>query len=171
MQTLGDLLNTISTNPTPIYTFCGAVLVITAVLHFVVGKQDAQHKPWNVIYSLLVYAVSIPGIFAICLSVYQFLFERKSILDMNLVIQVLPVLLMVVCLYLIKLSVNLRLLPGFGKLSSLLLTIALVFMFMFVIDRTRLIIGIFSYMPIYQVVLLFTGLFLLFRFGLRRLLG
>jgi len=148
--------------------YCGVIIVVIAVLHFVVGKEDAQYSPWCGIYSVLVHLVTIPGMAAIFFSVYLFLFERQSIMDTSITVQVLPIILMIVSLFLIKTNVSLRSLPGFGRLSSLILTISLVLALMWVLDKTRLILGAFTMLPIQYVALIFIGLFLAVKFAMRR---
>ena len=155
-------------NPSLIYTLCAGILVIIGVLHLVVGKEDAQISPWNYIYSTIVYIVSIPGIAAFFFNVYLFMFERQSIMEMSISVQILPIVLMIVALYLIKLNVSLRDLPGFGRLSTLILTISIVLFVMWILDRSRLILGVFSYMPIQYVLLLFVGIFLVIRLLMAR---
>jgi len=148
--------------------YAGVILTIIIVLHFVVGKEDAQYTPWNAIYSVLVYLVTIPGMAAVFFNIYLFLFERQPIMDTNVIVQILPVILMIAALLLIKINVSLISLPGFGKLSSLILTISLVVALMWILDKTRLIMGVFTMIPIQYVALIFIGLFLFVKFSMRR---
>jgi len=57
--------------------------------------------------------------------------------------------------------------PGFGKVSGLMMMIASTMILMWVVDRTR--IWVVSYLPFHQVLLIFAGLFLVIRFGWRRM--
>ena len=167
-MTLGECLTGLSNNPTLILGFAGVILTIIGVLHFVVGKEDAQYSPWSGIYSTLVYLVTIPGMAAVFFNIYLFLFERQPIMETNLMVQIVPIILMIVALFLIKINVSLRSLPGFGKLSSLILTISVVLALMWVLDKTRLIMGAFTMVPIQYVALIFIGLFLIVKFAMRR---
>lgn len=167
-MTLGDCFQSFSTNPSLIYGYCGAILVVIAVLHLVVGKDDARMSPWNYIYSALVYLVTIPGLLAIFFNVYLFLFERQSIMETNIMVQILPIILMIVGLFFIKMTVSLVRLPGFKTIPTLMMTISVVLLIMWVMDRSRLILGIFSYMPIQYVLLLFAGLLIGMRFMMRK---
>ncbi len=167
-MTLGDFLSRLSDNPNLVMGYCAVILVIITVLHFIVGKEDAQHSPWCGIYSVLVYLVTVPGMAAVFFNIYLFLFERQSIMETSMTVQILPIILMIAALFLIKINVSLRSLPGFGKLSSLILTISLVLALMWVLDKTRLIIGAFTMLPIQYVVLIFVGLFIFVKLAMRR---
>lgn len=83
-------------------------------------------SPWKYLYSFLIYAVTIPGLFAISLSIYLFFFERGSIMDANIFTQVLPIISMLLTISIIRKTVDLDLIPGFNKLSSLMLVISIV---------------------------------------------
>lgn len=167
-MTLGEGIQKLSDNPSLAIGYTIGIPIIILVLNLVVCKDEGEESPWKYIYSTLIYLVMIPGIFSLFFSIYLFLFERRSIMDTNLYIQVLPILLMVTSVWLIKRNVELKSLPGFGKLSSLVMTIGLVILLMYILDRTRIGIIAFTYMPIQYVFLFFGGLLLLIRYGFRR---
>jgi hypothetical protein len=73
---------------------------------------------------ILVYAVCIPGVFAVTLNIYLFLFERQSVWQANIILQFLPVISMGITLMLIKSKIPFSLIPGFGKISGFLTLIA-----------------------------------------------
>ena len=81
--------------------------------------------------------------------------------------QVLPILSMVITLLLIQRNVNFDDVPGFDKLSGLIMVITAALVFMWIIDKTRII--VFSYVPFHQVLLLFAGLMVVIRFGWKRI--
>ncbi len=170
-MTLGESIQRLSDNPTLVIGFALAIPIIILVLNFIVCKDEGEEVPWNYIYSTLIYLVMIPGIFALFFSIYLFLFERQSIFDTNLYVQVLPIMLMVISVWLIKRNVELKYLPGFGKLSGLVMTIAVVMLLMYLLDRTRIGIIAFTYMPIQYVLLCFVGLLFLIRYGFKRFAG
>lgn len=167
-MTLGDCLESLAINPSLGFTFYGAIMVIIAVLHLVVGKDDALISPWKYIYSTIVYLVTIPGLAAVFFNIYLFLFERQPIMETNLMTQILPIAMMIVALFFIKMTVSLVKLPGFKTIPTLMMTISVVLILMWVLDRSRLILGVFSFMPIQYVLLLFVGLFIVMRLMLRK---
>ena len=97
------------------------------------------------------------------LSIYVFVFERRSIFDTDIYTQILPIISMVATLFLIRRNVNLDLVPGFDKITGLIMMIASVFAFMWVLDKTR--IWVVSYLPFWQGLLIFAGLLLVLRWG------
>jgi hypothetical protein len=145
--------------------FIGIPLI--ALLAGMFAKGEGHLSPWKFLYSTLIYLVAVPGIFAVTLSIYFFLFERRSILDTNLYTQVLPVLSMVVTLLVIKKQVSLDQVPGFGKISGLIMVIATVMCLMWIIDKTH--IYAITFMPFYVVILILLAGFFVIRLGLRRL--
>ena len=167
-MTLGESIQKLSESPSLVIGYAIAIPIIILVLNLMVCKDEGEESPWNYIYSSLIYLVMIPGIFALFFSIYLFLFERRSIMDTNLYVQVLPVILMIISVWLIKRNVELKDLPGFGKLSGLVMTIGLVILLMYIFDRTRFAIVAFTYMPIQYVLLFFLGLLLLIRYGFKK---
>ena len=167
-MTLGDFFNSVSDNPTaPLVYFCGVPFI--AFLAWFFGKGEGHQSPWKYLYSLLSYMVSIPGIFALTLSIYFFLFERRSILDMNIYTQVLPVVSMLLTLWLIRRNVDFDAVPGFDTLGSLIFINIIVISMMWILEKTHIV--IFSFMPFYQFVLVFIGFLLLMRFMLKKVFG
>lgn len=142
-------------------------LPLTAFLASVFGRGEGHLSPWKYLYSFVVYAASIPGIFAILLNVYLFLFERQPIMQANIYTQILPILIMVLTLWLVKRNVAFDDIPGFGRLSGLMLMILAILAMMWVLDRTHIIAV--TFMPFQQVLLILIGLFILARWGMKRL--
>lgn len=132
------------------------------------GKGEGHLSPWKYFYSALVYLVCIPGIFAIFLNIYLFLFERRSIFETDVFTQVLPIFSMIGSIVIIRNNVDLDLVPGFGKLSGLFTLISAILIIMFFIDRTRII--AFTYVPIGYLLLIFAGLLLLARWSFKKML-
>ena len=167
-MTLGEFFQAVSDEPVYI-VFYFAILPFTALLAgWLADKEEGRESPWKYLYSTLLYLVCVPGIFAVTLDIYLFLFERRSIFDLNLLTQVLPILSMVITILIIRRNVDMSYIPGFDKLSGLVIMITATLIIMWFIDRTRII--VFSYMPIQYVLLLFAGLLLVVRFGWGKLM-
>ncbi|HLF64703.1 MAG TPA: hypothetical protein VI603_13155, partial [Saprospiraceae bacterium] len=101
------------------------------------------------------------------LSIYLFLFERRSILETNIFTQIVPVISMVITLILIRRNVSLDDVPGFGKLSGLLLIITAVIALFWILDRMR--IFAITFIPFIWIVALFLLIMLVVIVGIRRL--
>jgi hypothetical protein len=165
-MTLGQFFSSVSSHP-EIATFYFVALPSTAFLSNIFSKGESHQTPWKYLYSGLIYLASIPGIFAITLSAYLFLFERQSIMDTNLFTQIFPVLCMMLTLWLVSRNISLQEVPGFDKLGSLIVIITALISMMWILEKTRII--IFSFMPFYQFILLFIAFLIFIRWSWNRL--
>jgi len=161
-MTLRQLFDLMGENPVYIL-FYFAIIPLAALLANVLGKGEGNLSPWKYLYSILIYAVCVPGIFAVTLSVYYFLFEKRSILDTDVYIQVLPIVSMVLTLLIIRRNADFDYIPGFDKLSGLMMMIAATLGIMWFIDRTH--IYAITYLRFEVVLLIFFALLLVIRFG------
>ncbi|MBK6354570.1 MAG: hypothetical protein IPO72_10570 [Saprospiraceae bacterium] len=167
-MTLQQFFDMIQANPNfSLYFFLG-IPAIALVLGWVT-EPDSSQSPWNYLFAVLVYAICIPGIFAVTLNIYFFFWERRSIMDTQLMIQFFPILSMVVTIAIIRRFVNLDDVPGFDKLTGFMLIIGVILTLMWVLDRTH--IYAISFMPFYIVLLVIVGGILLIRYGLKQLIS
>lgn len=158
----------LSDNPLIIIAYF-SLIPLAAFLAGILGKGEGEQAPWNYLYATLIYLVCVPGIFAVTLNIYLFLFEKQSIFQANIYTQILPILSMVLTLFLIHNNADLDRIPGFGKLSGLVMMLVTILGLMWILDRTRLL--MFSYLPFQYVLLIFVGVLLVFRLGWSRLWG
>ena len=146
-----------------------ALIPFTALLSGWIGKGEGHLTPWKFLYSALIFLVCIPGIFAVTLDIYLFLFERRSIMETDVYTQVLPVASMILSVFIIRRNVDLDVIPGFDKLSGLVFVIATTLAILWFIDRTHII--VFSYLRIEYAFLIFIGLLLLLLIGWRKMMS
>ena len=165
-MTLQEFFNLLEANPVWILAFF-ILVPFTAWLAGILGKGEGHLVPWRYLYSTLVYLSCVPGIFAVTLSIYLFIFERRPILQTGIYTQILPILSMVVTLLLIRRNVDLKDVPGFEKISGLIIVITVALALMWVVDRTR--IWVISFLPFWQGILIFAGLLVLLRWGWGRM--
>lgn len=161
-MTLKDYFTYAAANP-HWFVFFFIIIPIIAFLIAWVAKGIGNDSPWKYIYSAIIYLICIPGIFSISLDIYLFLFERQSVFEANLVMQVLPIISMISTLQIIKYNVDLDLIPGFQKISGLVMLIFFTICLMWFIDRTH--IYAIAFLSFGQVVLVFIVLFLLVKYG------
>jgi len=157
----------LSQNPA-IVLFYFAAIPLTAFLAGVFGKGEGHLTPWRELYCFLSYATALPAIFALTLNVYLFLFEKQPIMETNLYTQVLPILIFIGTFFLIRRNVPVELIPGFDKLSGLVMIIFPILAVMWLLDRFRII--AFTYMPFHYVIIGLIVAFILMRFGVKRFL-
>lgn len=164
-MTLRELFDFLSQNSSIILAFFLGI-PFTALLAGIFGKGEGHLSPWKYLYAILIYLVCVPGIFAAALAVYLFLFERGgSVFNVNLLTQVLPVASMILTLGIIRHSASFDYIPGFDKLSSLMLMIAAVFVLMYILDRLYLVAWV--NVPVQYLLFIVAGLLLAFRFALK----
>ncbi len=167
-MTLQELFALLSENHRYVLFFFLAI-PLAALLAGWLGRGEGHLSPWRYAYAAMIYLTSVPGLFAVTLSVYLFLFERRSILDLDIFSQVLPVVSMIATILIIRRNVDLDDVPGFDKLSGLIMMISAALVIMWIVDRTR--IWAITFVRFEFVILIFVGLLLLIRFGWSRLTG
>ena len=167
-MTLADFFELCGQNPAILLGFFFLVPFI-ALLALFFSNGQGHLSPWKYLYSILIYLVAIPGIFAVTLSVYLFLFERRSIMDTNVYTQILPIVSMMATFILVRKQVDLDLVPGFGRLSGLITILSVLIILMWIIDKTH--IYSITFMPFYVVILILVAGYMLIRMGLKRLAG
>lgn len=167
-MTLKEFFDLLAENPIFLLAYF-SLIPFTALLAGVMGKGEGHIAPWKYLYSALVYLACVPGIFAITLNIYLFLFEKQSIFNADLYTQIIPIFSMVATLLIAKNNVNLDQIPGFGKMSGLFMIIFSVLVFMWIIDRTRIFVVVFASMPFYYVILIFVALVVAMRLGVSKL--
>ena len=167
-MTLQDFFHFLGQNPSYILAYFGAIPLIALLTNFM-GQGEGDLSPWRYLYAILIYGVCIPGIFAFALNIYLFLFERRSVMESDIFSQILPIFSMIGTLLIIRQNAPFASIPGFDKLSGLMMMISATFAFMWFLDRTH--IYVVSYLPFWQVILIFIGLFLVVRFGWSRFIS
>lgn len=168
-MTLRELFDYLSENPTVVLAYF-ILIPITALLAGWLGKGEGHQSPWKYLYSALVFLVCVPGIFAAALGIYLFLFEQGgSIYNLNLLTQALPIVSMIATLGIIRQNTPFAYVPGFGKISDLMMMIGSVFVLMYFLDRIHLIAWV--NVPVQWLLLIVVGLLIVFRFGLKRMLS
>lgn len=100
-------------------------------------RSRSSRSPWKFVYSTLIYAACIPGVFAAVIVAYTFLFTRESLLKLDLVVTFLPIVSMVATLVVIARRVDLDRLPGFERLWGLITLLAISFVIALILDRLR----------------------------------
>ena len=161
-MTLREAFEAISESPAVAIGFLTMIPVLTWILSKIAGKESAL-SPWKYFYSILIYIASILGVLSIVLWGYLFLFERQSVWDVNLILQILPVVSMVLTLLIIRQVVPYSAIPGFDRLSGLIIMLFALLIFLWVIDRTRIL--DISFLPIQYALIGFLGALLIVRWA------
>lgn len=142
-------------------------ILLPPVLALLLGALHVRGRggapPWRVLYAILVYAVTIPGMGAAVVTLYKVFFTHESLLDANLLVHFGPILTMAVTLLLIRKSVSFDELPGFDRLSGLIALVGVTFVILLVVQKTF--VGIFFGGSIGLLVAVGVFLFALLKWG------
>jgi hypothetical protein len=162
-MTLRDLTQAAGNHPIPVVS----VLVGLPILAWLVGvchrQDEGRNAPWKYAYSGLVYLACIPGTFAATLTAYAMFFRNESLLDANLFIYFLPILSMVTTLVLVGKRVEFKDVPGFDRLSGLMVLMACSFGLALAVHKTRIFVGFFG--SVEMLFALAAGIFALLKWG------
>ncbi len=167
-MTLQEIFDYIRDHQLIAILFFLAVPLIALVTTWI-GKGEGTKTPYNYVYSVLMYLAAVPGIFAVTLCVYTFLFERANFLEVNVLVYFMPIISMIVTMMILRASIDLEDVPGSGKLSGFLMTIFVVILIMYILDRTRIFAVAFIHLKFIHVLLMFVGLYIVFRIGVNRM--
>lgn len=120
-------------------------------------RDSSSQRPWKYGYTFFVFSSVIPGMFSAVLVAYTLFFTRENLLDQNFLVYILPLASMMMTLSFIRVRVSFADIPGFGRLSALMILVAICFALALAIDRTRIFLGFFG--SIDRLFLLVAGLF------------
>ena len=81
-MTLQQLFDMMGENPSFIMFYFISLPILSFVMTWITN-EDSYKSPWKFIYSGLVYAACIPGIFATMLIAYSMFFENKSLFTLT----------------------------------------------------------------------------------------
>jgi len=165
-MTLGEFVQWLGSAPQYIIGYFLLIPALAAMMWFIAADQG-HASPWKYVYSVLIYAVCIPGITAIAFNLYLFAFQRQNIFSTDVFTQILPVLSMFLTLWLIRKNVSFALIPGFDKISQLITIIFAVLFLMWVGDKVR--IYSITFVPLWMIIAIFVGMILLIRYAWSRL--
>jgi len=132
-------------------------------------RREGARNPYAAMYCVLIYLVSVPGALAAALTGYGLFFLRADLRNVPILIYFLPIASMLATWALMRSQVDLDDVPGFGRLSGLLLLISLCFAVAFVLNR--LFFGVLFFGSFWGLLVVAALAFALFRAGLRRLAG
>lgn len=167
-MTLEQIFQAISTNPNGLLLFLLAIPLATFLVNI---WQDPQIHPQQSLaryaYAVLAYLACIPGIFAVTLNLYLFLFERQSIWKLDLIIQALPIITMAITLVLIKWKMPFEYVPQLERLSGFMTIITALIGILWFVDRLRL--YAVTYIPFQYIIIGFIIVLVAIRYGWKKL--
>ncbi|GJM09183.1 MAG: hypothetical protein DHS20C11_14590 [Lysobacteraceae bacterium] len=168
-MTLRDLLTWLATHPHVLLLLLLLPAAATLVANWL-RQDDATPSPaWRYAYSAITYATCIPGVAAAVVTVYSLVFTGSNLLDLDITVYFLPIIAMAMTLLLVSRGISFDLIPGFDRLRGLMAILAIAFVLILIISKTR--IWLFFGSSLIYFVLLLAGLLLGLRWASRRFLG
>ena len=137
-MTARDLLAAGASHPSWLIPLFCTPPVIALLLRWIHGRGQGGERPYRTFYAVLVYAVCIPGMLGAVLVGYTLFFTRENLLDVDVLVYGLPLGSMVITLLIIARSVGFDEIPGFGRLSGLMVMIGMTFVIILALQKTRI---------------------------------
>ncbi|MEZ5024426.1 MAG: hypothetical protein R2728_14445, partial [Chitinophagales bacterium] len=159
-MTISECINWVSQHPNPVIIYMITVPAIAFILSMFFDETGHQ-SPGKYLFSILIYATALPGVLAIILSGYDFLFLRTDLKNVNILVYFLPILSMGFTLAIINRVVNMTQIPGFKRLSGLMIIIAVTSIIVFILQR--LFIGVVFFGSVYMFLGMFVILFVIIK--------
>ncbi len=162
-MTTRDLIHQAGQHPVAL----AVALATPPLVALLVGRLHDRGRggagPWKYLYAVLVYLACVPGMFAGVLTAYTLFFSRENLLDTNLLVYFLPIVSMIITLVLIRKNVAFDEVPGFDRLSGLMVMVGCSFAIALAIQKTR--VWIFFGGSIERLFILAAGIFGLMKWG------
>jgi len=158
-----DLIELAGRSPAALITLFVLLPVVAGLLGFIHVRDAGRLAPWKYVNAVLVYLACVPGIAAAVLTAYTLFFTRENLLDQNLLVFLLPIISMAATLVLIRKNVAFEDVPGFDRLSGLMVLIGVSFAVVLAISKTF--IGILFGGSIFLLLAIWAALFALLKWG------
>ena len=142
------------------------LVLIAGLIH---DRGRGGQVPWRYLYAVLIYAACVPGMGAAVVTTYAMVFGHESLMDMNLMVSIVPIVSMLLTLLLAKRNVDFDLVPGFDRLFGLMVVLAITFVLVLGIAKTR--IWLFFGASLFTLMLLVAGLIILLHWGGKLITG
>ena len=166
-MTLQQLFADMTANPLPIVFYFLAIPIFAVVLNWVT-KEESYESNWKYVYSTIVYLVCVPGIFSVVLCVYSMFITPQSLLNVNALVYFLPIVSMIATIMIITRGIPMAAVPGFDKLSGLVMLLAATSILVMLISKMRIFTVFFG--SIWHLAGLFLILFVVIRLAWVRLM-
>jgi hypothetical protein len=137
-MTTRDLIHQADQHPVALAAALAAPPLFAWLVGRLHNRSQGSAAPWKYIYAVLVYLACVPGMFAGVLTAYTLFFSRENLLDTNPFVYFLPIVSMIVTLVLIRKSVAFEEVPGFDRLSGLMVMVGCSFAIALAIQKTKI---------------------------------
>jgi hypothetical protein len=133
-----ELVALVGSKPTALALVLGLPLLVALASGVLHGRGRGGDAPWKYVYSVAIYATCIPGMLAAVLTAYTIFISRADLLDQNVLVYIVPLITMALTLAVIRRQVAFDAVPGFDRIWGLMTMIAMTFIIVLAITRTRI---------------------------------
>jgi hypothetical protein len=133
-MSIQDIITWFDSHHAAVLYYFGIALVLALLCTYIVNAKNISTIKY--VMSFIVYAVTIPGVLALFLLLYNILFLGSSMLQLGLVTYFLPIVAMILILLILNRKIKMSKLPGFTRLSSLIIIIGISFVLLFILQRS-----------------------------------
>ena len=161
-MSISEFIQWVEIHPTAIIMY----MIIVPALAFIISMffdTSANESPAKYMFSALIYATCVPGIVAIILSGYDFFYQKTDFKEANILVYFLPIISMIVTIVLINRVADMSSIPGFKRLSGLMMMIAVTSVLVFILHKMIFVSVFFG--SIYTLLGLFIVLFVIIKIG------
>ncbi|WP_163831927.1 hypothetical protein [Spartinivicinus ruber] len=167
-MSVNELLSLIAEYRLVIVSYFVSLPVVSFVL-LLIYKRTTQLNWIDYLLSGIVYLASIPGIISFSLIFYTLFIIRDNLLEVDALVYFLPVISMVLVFIQVARKTDYDRLPGFGRLSGLMLLMLLTCLMILVLQRFHFFIGFFA--SIESLVVIAIVIFALFKFASAKIMN
>jgi hypothetical protein len=168
-MTINDLLQAAVSYQWAIAVYFAVPPILTQMVSLAHRGRPGERPPWSILYTVLIYAVSFPGVLACVLTGYSLLILRTDLRNVPVLLYFVPILSMFVTWWLARRRVDLDALPGFDRLSGFIGLVFTCFLGAFILNR--LFFGVLFFGSIWGLLVVALILFFAFKSSARRVLG
>jgi len=137
-MTLRELIDAAGRHPAIVALAFSAPPLLVLALGYAHRRGGGAKAPWRYVYAVVIYLVCVPGILAALLTAYALFFTGENLLDVDLLVYFAPLASMILTLVLVRRNVAFDAVPGFDRLSGLIVLIAASFAIAFALQRLRI---------------------------------
>lgn len=137
-MSIQELLNALRPYSWVLLVWFLLVPVLTWLYGRLHSREHGHYKPHRYIYSGLLAISGLPGLIAFMLCIYTLLILRGNMLEVNIFVYFLPIISMVATLLVARRNVELKKIPGFGRIMGAIIILSAVFFALFLLLNTRL---------------------------------
>lgn len=162
-MTVRELIQWLGKHPSSLWLFLSLLPAAALLLPLLHGKNRGNFAPWSYGYSLITYLTCLPGMLACIVVGYSLFFSRDNLLDANALVYFGPPTSMTVTLMIMAKQIKFEELPGFDRLSGLLILMGGSFAIVLLISK--LFVGVVFAGSLVQLLAIATAVFLLLKWA------